>query len=158
MCFRITTLSHFEAVSCNVWGSSSSQSVNFLQSISADSPWIMLTIRIHLGRPFDNLLLVLVIRLRRCFLLTLVREVRSLYPHLACWSFCAQSEICIVKHLNRKIHGLGSEEDDESIALELSLIVLIHLDPCLARVDLLCDDAAFREDVLDFFLFDVERE
>src|SRR5947199_3060162 len=129
MCLRMTTLSHLELVSGSIDGSSSSQSANLLNSISptfcsnhdSDPP-------VQLLRLLDHLLEILLTALWRRLLLALVGEVCCLHSHFSHRSLDSKSEVRVVEHLNRKVDRFRSKIHNQRIALELSLVVFVHLD------------------------------
>lgn len=108
----MTTLSHLELVSCRVDGSSSSQSANLLnapsQSVSTTNEE-QTSAPVQFLRFLDNLLLVFVIALRRSVLLRLVTKVCRCHLHLSRRRRLAQSEICVIQHLDCQIYTFGAE-------------------------------------------------
>ena len=158
----MTTLSQRELVSCSVEGSSSSQSASLLV---AYKHWLQSTksksIRdplVQLLRLLHNLLLVLHIAFGWCVLLRLVTEIRCDYLHLPSMRRFPESEVCIVKHLNRKIYTLGTEVHDECIPLEVALIIGVELYTRLASINLLSNDATARKNPVDLLLINVRRK
>ena len=72
------------------------------------------------------------------------------------WALYPKPEIGLVKHLYRQVDGFRSEVDNERFALELAILIRIHLDSWPTAVDFFCDDAAFGEDVSDLVELNVE--
>ena len=96
----------------------------------------------------DNLFLIPLAAFDRHPLLVLVGKIRRLHLHSLRIS---EPQTGVIEHLDRQVDGLWSEIHDQCITLELSPIVLIHLDPGLTAINLLSDDAALGEDGVDFF-------
>jgi hypothetical protein len=67
------------------------------------------------------------------------------------------TEVVFVHHPDRQIDGLLLEVYDQAVAVEVALIVLVHLD-ALVAVSALVDDAVFLELVLDLLLVGVAGE
>jgi hypothetical protein len=100
-------------------------------------------------RLLDHLFEILLTALWRRLLLALVGEVCCLYSHFPHRSLDSKSEVRVVKHLNRKADRFRSKVDNQRIALELSLIVFVHLDSRFAAVNLFRNDATFCECMFD---------
>lgn len=90
--------------------------------------------------------------------MTLKGEVCCLYSHGSFWPRHAQPEIGIVEHLNRQVDGFRPEVDHQHLALEISLLVGIHLDALSTAVDFLGDDTAFRERIANLFKGRIQRD
>jgi len=162
MCFRTTTLSHFEAVSLIADGSSSSQSASLLYVVSSvgrtDLGFHLL---VQLLRLAYNLFLILIrTRMRhiRARLDLFITELRLFHRHLAIRARLSQPEIRIIKQRDRQADRFLPEEYNERIALEDAIFVFVKLDARFAGVDLFGDEPAAREDGLDFGHGDIERE
>lgn len=102
-----------------------------------------------------NLLLIPLTRFDRRILLTLVRKIRCLHLHPL---RIPKPQTRIVQHLDGEIDGFGAEVHDQRIAFKLPLVILVHLDPGLAAINLLSYDAALGEDAVDLFEGRVGRQ
>lgn len=82
-----------------------------------------LVLLVELLRLFDDFFLIFVVALRRCIFLRLVAEVGRSNPHPPCRRGPTMSQIGVIEHLNRQVHALGSEVENQSIALEATVFV-----------------------------------
>lgn len=112
----------------------------------------------HLLLQILDLFLVLSAELCRRSLLTLVREIGFLDTHLSSGVGDTQSEIRLIKHLNREVDRLRSEVNNQGLAFELALIVAIHFNARLSSVKFLRKHSISRKRLTDLFQLGVEGD
>lgn len=78
-------------------------------------------------------------------------------PHWPEGPRLAKSEIRLVEHLYRQVDRLGPEVDHQHLALEIAIVIHVHLDPRSAAVNLLGNDTTLGEHISNFIEFDFER-
>jgi hypothetical protein len=70
----------------------------------------------------------------------------------------ARFDLAFVEQLQSEVDGLTLEVDDEGIALEPALLVLVELDLVLARIGVLAHDAALGHEGEELLLGRVQRQ
>lgn len=89
-------------------------------------------------------------------LLALVREV-SLLDADGAARLVFESKIVIVHHTNRKINRILLEVDDQGLAIEVAVLIGVHLD-ALVAICALVNDAVLLERVLDLVGIRIARK
>ena len=117
------------------------------------------SIPVQLLRPLDDLLLILLggFVLSGYFSLSFVAEIGFRDSHLAHGSKRSQPKVAVVHHLNCEFHRLWSKIHYQSISLEFSFVVIVHLDPRFPGIDFLSNDTTLVEHMVDLILGGIER-
>lgn len=86
------------------------------------------------------------------------REIGGLDPHRPKRPRLTEAEVRLVQHLYREIDRFRPEVDHQRLALEIAVVVGVHLHARPAAVNLFGDDAAFGKDISDLIEFDFEGD
>lgn len=79
----------------------------------------------------------------------LIAKIRRYNTHLPLFRL-PQPQLRIIQHLNRQIHALGPEIDNQRVAFESPVVVRVELDARFPGINLFGNDAAAGEDAVDF--------
>lgn len=132
---------------------------NTTESVWEQAPCELANIPIQALGSLLNLLLFLLAALgsvRRLGLSRLVGVVGDLNEHRSTRGGHSKTELGLVKHLNCQTDRFGTEINNECLAFEVSIGVMVHLDLSVTTVDLLCNDSIFGEQVANFLLRGIE--
>lgn len=102
---------------------------------------------IQLLGPFHDLLLIPHIRIRRRFLLALIRKIRRLHLHRPQWPRLPYPKVRLIQHLYCQVHRFRPKVHYERFTFEVSGLVHVHFNPWSPAVNLFGDNAAFAKNV-----------